>query len=208
MFEKAKESKNRAQAIKDLLKKQLENYKRAIEWAKRTAVDTAMSERAKYMAKRSAMWEQKKYVLLRNEIHQENIKQEESKKEAQKEQKEAEEKREMAGIELTSDDRKMLYGEIKKVTFVKFTGNQQADDKLRKLQLTRTLNLASTYKTRMINIQNFIQRARMTAQALKEQKARYYKFKIMYTNIMKIVNGMRAAIEAKEAKLEQYKISE
>jgi len=69
MFEKAKASRNRLQAIKDLLKKQLANYKRAIDWAKRTAVDTGMSERAKYMAKRSAQWEQKKYVLLRNEIH-------------------------------------------------------------------------------------------------------------------------------------------
>lgn len=208
MFEKAKASRNRLQAIKDLLKKQLDNYKRAIEWAKRTAVDTGMSERAKYMAKRSAQWEQKKYVLLRNEIHQDNIKQEEAKKLAQAEQKEAEEKAEMAGIELDSTDRKTLYAEIKKVTYVKFTGNKEKDDKLRKLQLTRTTALAQTYKTRMINIQNFIQRARMTADALKEQKRRYFKFRLMWENIMKIVKGMRTTVEAKESVKKEYKITE
>jgi hypothetical protein len=208
MFEKAKAMKNRIQAIKDLLKKQLENYKRAIEWAKRTAVDTGMSERAKYMAKRSAMWEQKKYVLLRNEIHQDNIKQEEAKKEAEKEAKDAEEKREMAGIELDTTERKTLYSEIKKVSYMKFTGNKEKDDKLRKIQLNKVTTLASTYKTRMINIQNFMQRARITAAAMKEQKTRYFKFRIMYENIMKIVDSMRVTIEAKEATKTAYKITE
>lgn len=75
-FEEAKESKNRAEAIQTLLKKQLANYKKAIEWAKTAAVDTKINDRAKTMAKKSAVWEQKKYITLRNEIHQDNIKQE------------------------------------------------------------------------------------------------------------------------------------
>lgn len=105
----------------------------------------------------------------------------------------------MAGIELDQSDRKTLYAEIKKVSYVKFTGNKEKDDRLRKIQLTRTTALAQTYKTRMINIQNFMTRARLTMEALKEQKRRYYKFKIMFENIMKIVTSMRISIEAKES---------
>ena len=48
----------------------------------------------------------------------------------------------MAGIELDQSDRKTLYAEIKKVSYVKFTGNKEKDDRLRKIQLTRTTALA------------------------------------------------------------------
>ena len=60
----------------------------------------------------------------------------------------------------------------------------------------------------MINIQTFMARARLTLEALKEQKRRYFKFKIMFENIMKIVNSMRIAIESKEATKKEYKITE
>lgn len=56
-LEKAKESKNRDEAIKTMLKEQHTNYQKAIEWAKTAAVDTTLNDRAKAMAKRSAQWE-------------------------------------------------------------------------------------------------------------------------------------------------------
>lgn len=56
-LEKAKQSKNREEEIKKLLKEQLTTYEKAIDWAKTAAVDANLQDRAKQMAKRSAQWE-------------------------------------------------------------------------------------------------------------------------------------------------------
>jgi len=207
-FEKAKQSKERATAIKELMTKQLKNYQRAIEWAKKTAVDSTMTERAKLMAKRSAMWEQKKYVTLRNEIHQDQIKQESAKKEAEKDAVEAAEKVESAGMQLTKDERKNLYADIKKVTSVVFTGDKEKDIVLKKHQLTEVTKLADGFHTKMVNIKSFMSRARLTQEGLKAQKTEYYRAKISWETVMRIVTAMRKAMETKEAFKTNYKIAD
>lgn len=209
-FEQAKESENRDESINGLLKKQLESYQKSIEWAKESAVDPKVNDRAKQMAKKSAQWEQKKYITLRNEIHQDNIKQEIAKEEAEREAKEAEEQRESAGIELTSTERTTLYTEVKEATAVEFTGNEEKDDKLLKDQLDHTVVVAEKYKKNMINTQNMMTRnvETMTEEENASSKESYYKNKLKYESVMKIVDGMRTTIETKEAAKPEYKISD
>ena len=61
----------------------------------------------------------------------------------------------------------------------------------------------------MVNVQEFMKRARLTAEGLKKQKTQYYKYKKSWETIMKIVNGMRRSFEAKEAKAKTtYKITD
>jgi len=196
-FEAAKESKDRAVAIQVLLKSQLTSYQKSIEWAKTAAVDTKLNDRAKAMAKKAAQWEQKKYITLRNEIHQDNIKQEQAKEEAEKEAKEAEEQRESAGIELDSAERSVLYADIKRVSAVVLTGDPATDDALLKTQVGATADLATTYKKNMLSLLGRMVRGQaagtLTAEEEKTLKERYYKAKQAHASVATIVEGLRQA---------------
>lgn len=109
---------------------QSDTYNKAIEWAKAAATDVGVDENAKQMSKRTAEWEQKKYVTLKKEINQDNIKQDAAKVEAEKEANEAKEQLESAGIELTHDERKALYEDIKEVTAIELTDDEVENEKL------------------------------------------------------------------------------
>lgn len=149
-FEAAKVADDRRGAIQDLLKQQSDTYNKAIEWTKAAATDVTVDEQAKQMAKKTAEWEQKKYITLKKEINQDSIKQEAAKEEAEKEANEAKEQLESAGIVLTSDERKALYDDIKEVTAIELTEDPVQDEKLLEIQLVATVDLAEKYKKRMI----------------------------------------------------------
>lgn len=149
-FEAAKVADDRRGAIQDLLKQQSDTYTKAIEWTKAAATDVTVDEQAKQMAKKTAEWEQKKYITLKKEINQDSIKQEAAKEEAEKEANEAKEQLESAGIVLTSDERKALYDDIKEVTAIVLTEDPVQDEKLLETQLVATVDLAEKYKKRMI----------------------------------------------------------
>lgn len=149
-FEAAKVADDRRGAIQDLLKQQSDTYNKAIEWTKAAATDVTVDEQAKQMAKKTAEWEQKKYITLKKEINQDSIKQEAAKEEAEKEANEAKEQLESAGIVLTSDERKALYDDIKEVTAIVLTEDPVQDEKLLEIQLVATVDLAEKYKKRMI----------------------------------------------------------
>lgn len=149
-FEAAKVADDRRGAIQDLLKQQSDTYNKAIEWTKAAATDVTVDEQAKQMAKKTAEWEQKKYITLKKEINQDSIKQEAAKEEAEKEANEAKEQLESAGIVLTSDERKALYDDIKDVTAIELTEDPVQDEKLLEIQLVATVDLAEKYKKRMI----------------------------------------------------------
>lgn len=69
--------------------------------------------------------------------------------------------------------------------------------------------MADSYRSKMVNVKEFMKRAKLTPEAYKIQKIQYYKYKKSWETIMKIVNGMRRTFEAKEAKAKvTYKITD
>jgi hypothetical protein len=129
----------RTKKVAVLMKKQHEKYKKALDVAKKAAVDRNMTLDQKKEMKAVAAKEQKKMIALQKEV----TKQEEKKVKAQElaEEQAQEEEDKRNAVPLEPEEKVKLYSQIRKVTFVRPSRDIKINIKQKREAITRAVEL-------------------------------------------------------------------
>lgn len=185
------DEEKKVKKVAELMKKQHDKYKKALEAAKKAAVDKAITKEKRDELKLVAAREQKKMITIKNEITAKEDQKEKAAVQAKEQAYEEETKRNAIPLEQT--EKVELYNEIKKITFIRPSKDAKELIKQKKDAIARAQEFYEKHQREMFKQRDVVKLYQEKAKKLWEQRMK--QMKMDHSNMMITTT----VVEGKEA---------